>query len=504
MNASPLRRVAALVAGVTVAGTLLAACASGTAASSGASSKPGDLTVAGPYQITGLDPQGSLAADNGTQLAAKQIFSTLVSRTGTDFTANLATKWTPSSDGKSWVFDLRPGVKYSDGTAFAPSDVVASVARVVKLKGTLSSLWAGITVTAGDNQVTFTSTTPQGALLSKLSTLSILPAAEMENADFFTKPAGTGPFEVDSFAPGQSLTLVPNPNYFGTKPNLAKVTIRYISATAARVTALKTGEIQATWSLPDDQMTQLTGQDGLTVKTVSSDAQYTMWFNSGRPAFADAKVRTALWQAVDFATIIKALYPTTGSTAQAPIPSTIVGFAKQSPVAYNADAAKAALTAAGFDFSKSYQLAYSGTEFTQFAQAVAADYAKIGVKVEPTIKEKSVYLADLLAMKWDINLQSLGDATGDADYVLGRLYTCAAKRTGYCNPQLDTLLAGAAATGDAAQRATLYAQAEQIIWADAVGMYPMDVQISYVWRSNIKGFTPSSNYQPDLSVVSVA
>ncbi len=503
MNASPLRRVAALVAGLTVAGTLLAACASGTSTSSG-DAKPGELTVAGPYQITGLDPQGSLAADNGTQLAAKQIFSSLVSRDGANFKPNLATKWTPSADGKSWVFDLRPGVKYSDGTAFAASDVVASVARVVQLKGTLASLWANITVTPGDNQVTFTSTAPQGALLSKLSTLSILPAAKVAGADFFTKPIGTGPFQVDSFAPGQSLTLVPNPNYFGDKPKLAKLTIRYISATAARVTALKTGEIQATWSLPDDQMSQLTGQSDLTVKTVSSDAQYTMWFNSGLPAFANAKVRTALWQAVDFATIIKALYPTTGTAAQAPIASTIVGFAKQSPVAYNADAAKAALTAAGFDFAKTYQLAYSGQEFSQFAQAVAADFAKIGVKVAPTSKEKSVYLSDLLAMKWDINLQSLGDATGDADYVLGRLYTCAAKRTGYCNPALDTLLAGAAATGDATERASKYAQAEQIIWSDAVGMYPMDVQISYVWRSNIKGFTPSSNYQPDLSVVSVA
>ena len=141
MNASPLRRVAALVCGLTVAGTLLAACASGTSDSSG-DAKPGELTVAGPYQITGLDPQGSLAADNGTQLAAKQIFSSLVSRDGANFKPNLATKWTPSADGKSWVFDLRPGVKYSDGTAFAPSDVVASVARVVQLKGTLASLWA--------------------------------------------------------------------------------------------------------------------------------------------------------------------------------------------------------------------------------------------------------------------------------------------------------------------------------------------------------------------------
>jgi len=499
MNNVIARRLAAAIGAGLLAATL-GACASGSSDSGGAAHQ---LTVAGPYAITGLDPQGTLAADNGTQLAARQIFSTLVTRDGSSFAPNLATSWTPSADGKTWVFKLR-AAKYSDGTAVTAADVAASVARVVSLKGPLAALWAGITVAPSDGGVTFTSTTAQGALLSKVSTLSILPAADVDKAGFFNKPVGSGPFEVSAFAPGQSLTLVPNPDYFGTKPTLSKVVIRYIAATAARVTALKTGEIQATWSLPDDQMSQLTGQDGLTVKTVPSDAQYTMWFNSGRPAFASAAVRKALWQAVDFGTIIKSLYPTTGAVAQAPIASTIAGFAAQTAVAYDPTAAKSALTAAGFDFSKTYQLAYSGDEFTEFAQAVASDFAKIGVKVDPTIKEKSVYLSDLLGMKWDINLQSLGDATGDADYVLGRLYTCAAKRIGYCNPQLDKILANASADADPAQRATLYGQAEKIIWDDAVGMYPMDVQISYVWKSSVTGFQPSSNYQPNLAGVSVS
>ncbi|WP_160573754.1 ABC transporter substrate-binding protein [Actinomadura physcomitrii] len=350
MSSSNLARAAALTSGIALAAAALSACASGTSGTGGG--KPGQLTVAGPYQITGLDPQGKLSADNGTQLAAKQIFSSLVVRDGTGFKPGLATSWTPSADGRSWKFQLRPGVKYSDGTAFSASDVKASVARVVDLKGPLAAVWAGVTVTPGGDSVTFTASTPQGAMLSKLSTLSILPAAESGKPDFFNKPAGTGPFEVAAFAPGQSLTLVPNPNYYGPKPGLKKVVIRYIANTAARVTALKTGEIQATWSLPDDQVSELGGQDGLVIKTVPSDAQYTMWFNSGRPAFAKAGVRRALWQAVDYATIIKSLYPTTGTAAQAPVPSTIAGFAAQSPVAYDPNAAKAALSAAGFDFGR--------------------------------------------------------------------------------------------------------------------------------------------------------
>jgi peptide/nickel transport system substrate-binding protein len=495
------RRAAAAAAVLALTAAGLSGCASGTAHSG----TPDVMTVAGPYRITGLDPQGTLAADNGTELAAKQIFGSLVVRDGTSFTPGLAASWHSGDGGRVWTFRLRDGLRFSDGSALTSGDVKASVARVVKLGGPLAALWAGVAVTAPSaGTVVFTAKQPQGALLSKASTLSVLPAAEVGRAGFFGKPVGSGPFEVSSFSPGQSLTLVPNPEYWGAKPSLKKLTIEFISNISARITALKTGEVQATWALPDDQVAQLAGQKGITTQAVASDAQYTMWFNSGRPAFRSAAVRQAMWKAVDYASIIKSLYPATGSPAKAPLSSTIAGYAAQDPYPYDPAAAKAALRKAGFDFGKSYQLAYSGDEFTQFAQAVASDFAKIGVKVVPTEKEKAVYLSDLLGMKWDINLQSLSDATGDADYVLGRLYTCAAARTGFCDHALDSVLAQAGATADPARRAALYGTAERTIWSQAVGMFPMDVRIAYSWTSRVSGFAPSSDYQPAFAGVKVS
>ncbi len=495
------RRAAAVTATLALSAAALSGCASGTADSG----TPGALTVAGPYRITGLDPQGTLAADNGTLLAAKQIYSSLVVRAGTSFTPALATSWHATAGGRVWTFRLRGSLTFSDGKPLTATDVKASVAREAGLGGPLAALWSGITVSApAADTVVFTSKDPQGALLSKASTLSVLPAAEVGRAGFFGKPVGSGPFEVSAFTPGQSLTLVPNPKYWGAQPSLKKLTIKFISNISARITALKTGEIQATWALPDDQVAQLASHKGVVTRTVPSDAQYTMWFNSGRPAFRSAAVRQAMWKAVDYASIIKSLYPATGAAARAPLSSTIAGYAAQDPYPYDPAAARAGLKAAGFDFGRSYQLAYSGDEFTQFAQAVASDYAKIGVKVVPTEKEKAVYLSDLLGMKWDINLQSLSDATGDADYVLGRLYTCAAHRTGYCDHALDATLTRAAATADPAARAALYGRAERTIWSRAVGMFPMDVRITYSWTSGVTGLTPSSDYQPSFAGVKVS
>lgn len=494
-----VRRACALAAVSVLAAGGMTGCSSATGSS-------GDdaLTVAGPDRITGLDPSGPLAADGGTRFAAEQIFGNLVVRDDTEFVPGLAIGWNSSTDHKIWTLQLRKTLRFSDGTRLTSKDVKASVAREVELGGPLAILWKGITVTTpSPTSVVFTSKSAQGSMLSKLSTVSVLPAGEMDQKGFFAKPVGAGPFEVESFTPGQSLTLVPNKDYWDQQPALAQLTIKYIGNDSARMTALKTGAIQATWALPDDQVAQLKGDNDIQTSTVTSDAQYTMWFNSSRPAFQQTAVRRAMWQAVDFPSILKSLYPVTGTEARAPIASTISGYAAQDPYTYDPEAAEAALQAAGFDFDKTYQLAYSGDEFTKFAQAVASYYARIGVKVVPTDKKKAAYQSDLLALNWDIDLQSLSDTTGDADYVLGRLYTCAAKRTGYCNHTLDSDLAQAASTINGDRRDAMYAKAEQIIWDDAVGMYPMDVRISYAWRSSVEGLTPSSNHQPDFSTVKV-
>jgi peptide/nickel transport system substrate-binding protein len=229
-----------------------------------------------------------------------------------------------------------------------------------------------------------------------------------------------------------------------------------------------------------------------------------MWFNSSTPALKDAKVRRALWQAVDFQTIIKQLYPQTGALADAPISPITLGYVAQQPVGYDPAAAKAALTAAGFDFSKKLRLQFANAEFRQFNQAVVSYLQKVGVQIDLLEKEQAVFTKDLLALNWDINFQQLSNPTFDAANTLGRLYTCAAHRNGYCNPQLDKLLGEALASPDKDQRVKLYGEASQIIWQDAVGMYPMTVKFAYAFNRRLTGINPDPNGLPDFSQVQTA
>jgi peptide/nickel transport system substrate-binding protein len=135
-------------------------------------------------------------------------------------------------------------------------------------------------------------------------------------------------------------------------------------------------------------------------------------------------------------------------------------------------------------------------------EAIVADWARIGIKAALDIAEPAVGTKRLLALDWDlVAIQPVITSTGDADYNLGRLYTCAAHRTGYCNPDLDTLLGEASASSDQAKRAALYKQADAIVWDDAVGMYPMEVKQVWAWRSNLDGVKLDPVYRPDLTGV---
>ncbi|MEV5888560.1 ABC transporter substrate-binding protein [Nonomuraea fuscirosea] len=502
MRPDRLRRAAALAA-VAFSIVGLVACSTTTGGSSAGGDAPQELAVAVWTPIENLDPHGASGMDNGTQVAAKAIFSPLVSTSGKGkFDGVLAESWEANEDATEWTFKLRGGVKFSDGTPVTGADVVASFERVLELKGAMASNYAGHKAKEGGaGTVVITSKDPDPALLGKLITFYVAPAAHLN--DGWSKPIGSGPFVVQQFTPGQSLVLAPNPGYWGGKPALNRLELRSIGEMAARMTALKTGEVAMTWAVPDDQLPGLKGNADLVVEKDSGSGVITMWMNGSVKGLKEAAVRRALWQAVDFPTIIKSLFPETGSVADSVVTPSVLGYAPQTPVRYDPAAAKKALDDAGWDYGQTIRMQFSQPQFQQFADAVASDLAKIGVKAEPTQKEPAVFLQDLLALKWDLNIQQLGTAGFDAATNLGRLYTCAAKRTGYCNADLDKVLAQAGSTSDNAKRQELYGQANKIIWDDAVGMYPMFVRNAFVRSKAVQGLVIPPDLTPDFSTVRI-
>jgi peptide/nickel transport system substrate-binding protein len=484
----------------------LAGC-SGASGGSGSSGPAGTVTEVTPT-IASLDPQGTAAQDTGTSTVAKAVFSRLITLENGRLTPQLATKWGVSADGRTWTFALNPAARFSDGTPVTATDVKASLRRVIDLKGVNATLFAAVgSITAKDDHtLVITTKAPAGTLPYSLTLLYVAPAAKIDQPGFWNRPIGSGPFMVQSFQVGSKAVLVKNPRYWGTPARLNKVVLTVIPEVSGQVAALRTGEVDIVSQLPQDQIASVKGMDGVTVTSSQSTTILSLWFNNARQPFTDERVRQAMWYAVNWQNIRTTLYGQTAAEGRAPIASGVFGFAPQTPYAYDPAKAKQLLAQAGKSGGFSTTIKFVPTEIPQIQsalQAAAADWAKIGVKVSLVPQEQAVWTKDLLALDWNMTAVKNTSRTGDADQILGRLYTSSAKRLGFADKTYDGLVADAARTSDQTRRKDDYAKAGQILWSQAVGMWPLELKATYAVAGRVHGFAPDPSSVPDFSNVSV-
>ena len=469
----------------------------------------GDLTAALPRSLVALDPHGPQSVEEATAVISSHILGALINRdpaTG-ELLPALATAW-EATDETTWTFTLREGVKFHDGSDFTSADVKASLERVKTLEGPLAPLWAPVTTIEAPDPLTvrFITDQPLGTLPVSATLFFIAPAALMTDEAFFNSPVGTGPFSFVAWQPDAELEMTANPDHWAGAPGLQTLTIRDIPETAARVTSLETGEIDFTYALPADQLPALRENADLTIASVSSYAYYFIWFNNSREPFTDDRVRRAMAHALDVDTMVETLLPSVAARAQAPIPSTVFGYAAQPPYAYDPELAKSLLAEAGFPNGFETSMIWnpgSGPQDRELALALFSYWDAIGVRVENLEQERALWLEDLLALEWDMDFQTNTVRTGDADFTLRRLYTSTANRLGVANTDLDTILASAAAASDQAEREALYAQACATIWDQAYGIFPFELVENYVYRTGIEGFVPAPSAVPTFDRVTV-
>lgn len=465
------------------------------------------LKVAFDQGIDSLNPYGPANGEPSTVLASRQIYDTLVITDDGELKPSLAEDW-EQPNPKTWVFNIKEGVTFHDGSPLTAKDVKYSIEQQVNSEESpLSVLWVEFdSVEATDEHtVTIKTKKPMGTMLSNLTLLFITPADSADD-DFYQKPIGSGPFKVDSFVPEQKLLLTGNENYWDEAPHLSEVELVNIPETTARLTALETGEIDLTWTVPNDQIAELQNSDDIEVINSPSYLYYFNWFNSSREPFDDPKVRQALWYAIDTEKIVNDLYGETGEVLTAPIPDEVFGSSDMEPYEYNPEKAKELLAEAGHPDGFSTSMMWSndgGPQILQLAETMMSYWSDIGVEVEPVQIERAEWIEKLVALDWDMNLQTNSVITGDADYTLGRLYISDADRNGYKNEELDELLISAKETTDQDERKEFYNQANEIIWEEAVGIFPLQLNQIAAVRSHVKGFKPSPSDDPNFKDISI-
>jgi peptide/nickel transport system substrate-binding protein len=456
-----------------------------------------------------MDP--SQAQDDRSIFTVLQMYDRLVKLApdGKSVEPELATSWKFSNGGKTATFQLRSGVRFSDGSPMTAADVVGSLKREANPKQPWAFLFSPVKSIkpVGASAVAITSSQPFAPLLSALSTFaaSIYSAkafAQYGQAKFGTHPLGTGAFKLDGWDKGSQLNLSRNTNYWQKgKPYLDKLVFKVVGDDNARVLQLQSKTVDVVDSVPPNQVSPL-GSQGDHVETVKGSAVTWMILNTtaAKGPFADKNVRCAVAWAVDRATIAKTAYFGTATPAKSLVPaSTLYYDGNQSPIGFSLDKAKAFLAKStqpkGFSFAVDVDSGDSPAVTS--LEVVASSLKPLGIDMKINRLE-----ATTVQNRWNTNNYTARYApwtndTPDPDEMMGSGLDAKAGQdslhTFYDNKQVRTLVLSARGQLDAVKRAAAYRKVQLLTNQDCSPfLYLVNVPRLYASGSNVQGFQPNS------------
>jgi peptide/nickel transport system substrate-binding protein/oligopeptide transport system substrate-binding protein len=301
---------------------------------------------------------------------------------------------------------------------------------------------------------------------------------------------GTGPFMVKEWKHNQSITLVPNPNYWLGKPQISEIDMPFIEDPATALKLYQTGEldIMGTYNFPADQISSISKDPAF--KQVNQFFVTYIGFNNAKSPFKDVKVRQAFAKAVDKDTLINKVMEGVVVQADTIIPPGMPGFNQNAAKIqqFNADDAKKFLADAGFPDGKGFpKVALSinnqDPTYAKIAAALQQMWQEtLNVSVDINTEELAKFNDDLTATANNPNAASAFSfyiSVWGADYPDPQNFVSQQLRTGvgnnnghYSNPEFDKLVDQADVETDQAKRLQLYQQAEQIALTE-VGWLPL-------------------------------
>jgi peptide/nickel transport system substrate-binding protein len=274
--------------------------------------------------------------------------------------ADLASSWDISTDGKTYTFHLRHGVKWHDGVAFSATDIVFTLAAIQNpdSRSPLAASWQGVKAEAkGDDTVVFTLPNPLSSFLDSTS-VGILPRHILESVDpnslrensFNQHPIGTGPFKIKTFATAANeISLEANTNYYAGKPKLDGYQFVLFSTKQEAIDAYASRSVDAIGNVTSEVLNTAYSLKLLKTYDYNLPEEVTVFFKTDDGVLKDKALRQILSQSVDRKKIATAADKGLGLTLTQPLLpgepgyTTVFALVPQTPTQ-----TKAALDAAGW------------------------------------------------------------------------------------------------------------------------------------------------------------
>lgn len=423
------------LAAVAGASLLLSACSAGyTATGESSDVSPADtITIGATAAPASLDFTTTSGAAIPQALMGN-VYEGLVSidQNG-DIQPLLAESWDESADGTVYTFHLRRDVQFSNGAPFNAGTAKFSIDRVNSdawtngLKAQMAKVASTrvvdnntleVTLSQRSNTWLWTMGTMIGAMMS--------PTAVDNLAN---EPVGTGPFVVDNWAVGTSISMHRNENYWGVHPTAKRAVLRYFGDAISLTNAVRTGDVDVAVGLQNPELLDsLSKQDDLNIEVGTSNGEVVLSMNNKRAPFTDVRVRQAVMYGIDRQGLIDAAWDGYGlDTGGTPVPPTDPWYTGTSQYNFDPDKARQLMEEAGA-VGTPITISVPSLPYAQAAsEMIYSQLRDIGfdVKIEST-EFPAVWLAKVLKGKdYDMSIiahvepRDIPTLFGNPDYYLG-------------------------------------------------------------------------------------
>lgn len=428
---------------------------------------------------------------------------------------DLATEWSASADQKTWTFELRTDVRFSNGRALTADSVVRAFEYYLDPRTTTQEANKIASVASvraeGDARVVIKLRTPNANFPESIVWVKIIDVDNVGDID--KRPVVTGPYMVEDFVPSDQITLVPNPEYAGEKPPLDELRIVKATDMTSALSALRSGDLDVIWQTNPADVSSLQGDPDLKTIEPEVPSKYVDWeFDTTAPPFDDVKARQAVAYAVDREAVLESAYYGLGDLAATNNPlSTNNPFygGDLTDYSYDLDRARALFAEAGIragDTITWWGTAGSNAEWTTAAEIVQASLKEIGIELKIENREVSTwadrfYPAGKRFPNFLVpNLASFSPAPADA-FGFYRRGRC---ECNWDSPEFESAYEAAVAEPDPAAAREKWATVQEIVNEAVPLIIPLQVKVVTTTRSNVEGVWMEGGGQLHLEQAGIA